>query len=51
MDNLKRKNINKILNEAENQIDIFNKEKIKNDQKIKELEQINEDLMRSVKTR
>ena len=51
MDNLKRKTINKILIEAENQNDIFKKEKIENDRKIKELEQINEDLMRSVKNR
>ena len=39
-----RKNINKILIEAQNQIDIFNKEKIKNDQKINELEEINDEL-------
>ena len=38
-----RKNMNKILMEAENQIDIFNKEKIKNDQKIKDLEQMNDE--------
>ena len=39
-----RQNINRILIEAETQIDISNKEKTTDELKIKELEKINEEL-------
>ena len=38
-----RQNINRILIEADNHIDISNKEKAKNELKIKELKKINEE--------
>ena len=46
---MKEKSINKILIEAQNQIDMFNKEKFNNDQKIKELEEINDELNKKCK--
>ena len=39
-----RQNINRILMEADNHIDVLDKEKTKNELKIKELEKINKDL-------